>query len=475
MSHESLTFIDTHAHLDSGRFTADLPQVLDAARAAGVRYILTIGCDLASSRAAVELAARYPEVYAAVGIHPHDAQQVDDQALDELKQLARQDKVVAIGETGLDYYRDHCPRDIQQSAFRRQIALAREVELPIIVHDRDAHQDVLRILQEEQAQQVGGVLHCFSGDQAMARACIELGFFISFPGTLTYPNNQALREVAEAISTDHILLETDCPYLAPQVRRGKRNEPAYLRHTAEELARIKGLSLADIARVTSLNAFRLFGIGAPDQRSRIAYPIRDALYLNITNRCSNRCIFCAKFKDFTVKGHALKLEREPTAEEVKEAIGCPRDYREVVFCGYGEPLLRLDLVKEVAAWLHEQGAGSGLYRTWPGQAWFPAQHPARTGRPEVDVSVSSTPPMPRLSAHLSIGLGEAGFQPDIASFLREAKLHIPLGHRQRGNTTGGRRGLPKNRRRVKFWCGGTTVGIAGKPQRKLALRRRAAQ
>lgn len=421
----SPTLIDTHAHLDSGRFAADLPQVLEAAKAAGVQHILTIGCDLASSRASVELAARYPEVYAAVGIHPHAARQADDQALTELQQLARQDKVVAIGETGLDYYRDHCPRDIQQSAFRRQIALAREAGLPISVHDRDAHQDVLHILQEEQAQQVGGVLHCFSGDLAMARACIELGFYISFPGTLTYPNNQALRDVAEAISTDHVLLETDCPYLAPQNRRGKRNEPAYLRHTAEELARIKGLSLADIARVTSLNAYRLFGIGAPDQSSRIAYPIRDALYLNITNRCSNRCIFCAKFKDFTVKGHALKLDREPTAVEVKRAIGRPQGYREVVFCGYGEPLLRLDLVKEVAAWLHEQGVRVRI--NTDGQANLVHSRnilPELAGLVDaISVSLNAADAATYQRICQS-AFGEAGYQA-VKEFLREAKKHIP--------------------------------------------------
>ena len=425
MNNRPPALIDTHAHLDNGRFAADLPQGVEAAKAAGVSHILTIGCDLASSKTSVELAAAYEEVYAAVGIHPHDAREATGEAMVELKVLAQQDKVVAIGEMGLDYYRDHCPHDIQQTAFRRQIALAIEMDLPIIVHDREAHQDVLRILQEEQAQRVGGVLHCFSGDLAMAQACIDLGFYISFPGTLTYPANQALRDVAEAISTDHLLLETDCPYLAPQPLRGQRNEPAFVRHTAEELARIKGLSLEDIARTTGLNAFRLFGIGAPDQQSRIAYPIRDALYLNITNRCSNRCVFCAKFKDFTVKGHALKLEREPTAEEVIQAIGRPQDYREVVFCGYGEPLLRLDLIKQVATWLHKQGVKVRI--NTDGQANLVHN---RNILPELDglidaVSVS-------LNAADAINyqricqsdFGEKGYQA-VKDFIREAKKHIP--------------------------------------------------
>ncbi|OEU77145.1 MAG: radical SAM protein [Desulfuromonadales bacterium C00003107] len=425
MDNRPPALIDTHAHLDNGRFEADRPQVIEAAKTAGVNHILTIGCDLDSSRASVELAASYPEIYAAVGIHPHAAREATDEAMIELKALAQQDKVVAIGEMGLDYYRDHCPHDIQQTAFRRQITLAIELGLPIIVHDREAHQDVLRILQEEQAQQVGGVLHCFSGDLAMAKACIELDFYISFPGTLTYPANQALRDVAEAISTDHLLLETDCPYLAPQSRRGKRNEPAFVRETAEELARIKGLSLEDIARTTCLNAFRLFGIGAPDQRSRIAYPIRDALYLNITNRCSNKCVFCAKFKDFTVKGHALKLEREPTAEEVIQAIGRTQDYREVVFCGYGEPLLRLDLIKKVAAWLHEQGVKVRI--NTDGQANLVHQ---RNILPELaglidSVSVSlNAADAANYQRICQSDFGQEGYLA-VKEFIQEAKKHIP--------------------------------------------------
>ncbi len=425
MDHRPPALIDTHAHLDNGRFAADRPQVIDAAKTAGVNHILTIGCDLASSKTSVEIATTYDEVYAAVGIHPHAAREASDEVMAELKALALQDKVVAIGEMGLDYYRDHCPHDIQETAFRRQIALAIELDLPIIVHDRDAHQDVLRILQEEQAQQVGGVLHCFSGDLAMAKACIELGFYISFPGPLTYPANQALRDVAEAISTDHLLLETDCPYLAPQSRRGKRNEPAFVRETAEELARIKGLSLEDIARTTSLNAFRLFGIGAPDQRSRIAYPIRDALYLNITNRCSNKCIFCAKFKDFTVKGHALELEREPTAEEVIQAIGRPQDYREVVFCGYGEPLLRLDLIKEVAAWLHEQDIKVRINTDGQGNLFH-----QRNILPELAglidaVSVSlNAADAANYQRICQSDFGEEGYQA-VKEFIQEAKKYIP--------------------------------------------------
>lgn len=342
--------IDTHAHLDNGQFSQDLEQVLERAEAAGVSQILTVGCDLASSRASIELAQRYPQLYAAVGIHPHDAPQADAAGLAELRRLLTDNpKVVAVGEIGLDYYRDRSPRPVQAQAFRDQLALALEVGLPVIVHDRDAHNDVLQILKESGAREVGGVLHCFSGDLEMAKAVLDLGFYLSFPGTITYPSNAAGREVVKGVPIESILIETDCPYLAPQNYRGRRNEPAYVQHTAAMIAEIKGLALEDVARITTLNAWQLFGFGAADTASKIAYSIRNSLYLNITNRCTNTCTFCPKFKDFTVKGHQLRLPHEPTIAEVLDAIGDPRGFDEVVFCGFGEPLLRLDLIKEVAS------------------------------------------------------------------------------------------------------------------------------
>ncbi len=347
--------VDSHAHLDGGQFAGDREATIRRALENGVSHILTVGCDLLSSHASVALAKQYDCVYASVGVHPHDAPQIDAAAIATLRALLKEPKVVALGEIGLDFYRDRAPRDVQRQAFRWQIRLAKEIGKPIIVHDRDAHDEVLQILSEEGAAEVGGVLHCFSGDLAMARKCLELGFYLSFPGTITYPKNDEAREVVRGIPIDRMLVETDCPYLAPLPLRGKRNEPAFVRHTAEKIAEIKGLSIEDVARVTSRNCFDLFGIGQVDQATKIAYPIRDSLYLNITNRCTNSCIFCAKFSDFVVKGHELKLDREPSADEVKQAVGDPREYREVVFCGYGEPLLRLELVKDVAGWLKQQG------------------------------------------------------------------------------------------------------------------------
>ncbi|MCM2263739.1 MAG: TatD family nuclease-associated radical SAM protein [Desulfuromonadales bacterium] len=419
------SLVDTHAHLDSGQFRDDVDAVVARARENGVGTILTVGCDLPSSHASVELTTRFDNVWASVGIHPHDAATVDDVALAELKVLAARDKVVAIGEIGLDFYRDRSPREAQRQAFRAQIRLARELDKPLIVHDRDAHDEVLAILRAEGASEVGGVMHCFSGDLTMAKECVAMGFFISFAGPLTYPANEALRAVAGGLPIDVMLVETDCPYLSPQPWRGKRCEPAMVRTTAETLATVKGLTLDDVARVTSLNALRLFGIGAVDQSTRIAYTIRNSLYLNITNRCTNHCTFCAKFRDFTVKGHQLCLEREPSAAEVIAAIGDPRRFEEVVFCGYGEPLLRLDLVREVAAWL--KGRGMTVRINTDGQANLVHGRnilPELQGLVDV-ISVSlNAPDAATYQRICQSACGEAGYAA-ILEFLREAPKYIP--------------------------------------------------
>lgn len=353
---EQIRLIDSHAHIYGKEFAADFDPMLQRAADAGVETILVIGADLESSIQAVELAQKHTHLYAAVGIHPHDANRVTEECYNKIIGLARNNaKVVAIGEIGLDFYRDRSPRQDQEQVFRRFIQIARELELPLIIHDRDAHERVMSILREERAAAVGGVLHCFSGDLQMAKECIELGFYISIPGTVTYPNNNVLHEVVRGIKTEHLLVETDCPYLSPVPYRGKRNEPAFVRLAAEKVADLKGLSLADVARITTLNSEKLFRLGNSANSETIAYKIRNSLYLNITNRCSNSCTFCAKFEDFTVKGHHLQLKHEPSAQEVLEAIGARTDFDEIVFCGYGEPLIRLDVVKEVATELKRRG------------------------------------------------------------------------------------------------------------------------
>jgi TatD DNase family protein len=348
--------IDTHAHLEMREFNDDREDVIKRAREAGVEYIVTIGTTIESSRDAVLLADKYDFIYAAIGIHPHEVKDILHPAYDILRHFAQHKKVVAYGEIGLDYHYEHSPRSDQKRKFRDMLREARELDLPVIIHDRDAHEDTLQILSEEWSPELGGVLHCFSGDAAMAKRVIEMGFCISIAGPVTFPKAESLREVVKQIPIEHLLIETDAPYLAPQPVRGKRNEPAFVRHTAEAIAVLKGLSADDVARITSFNAMQLFGIGTLPEHGQITYPIRNSLYLNITNRCTAACTFCVRYHTDFVKGHNLRLGKEPTADELIKEIGDPTRYAEIVFCGYGEPLLRIDTVKAVAAAV-KQGGG----------------------------------------------------------------------------------------------------------------------
>jgi TatD DNase family protein len=252
--------IDSHAHLTDARFQEDFAEVVARAKAAGVTTIINVGYDLPSSRAAIALAEEESSFFAAVGIHPHDAKTVNAQTLQELQELAAHPKVVAIGEIGLDYYYHHAPPAQQLSVLRQQIRLARQLSLPLIIHDRDAHDDVLSVLHEERASEVGGVMHCFSGDLAFAHRCLELGFYISFAGNLTFKKAGALPEVARQIPLERLLVETDCPYLAPVPYRGKRNEPAHVLHVAAKIAELRQLEPAQVAAVTSSNARQLFAL-----------------------------------------------------------------------------------------------------------------------------------------------------------------------------------------------------------------------
>jgi len=347
--------IDTHAHLEMREFNDDRDDVIKRAREAGVEYIVTIGTTVESSRDAVLLADKYDFIYAAIGIHPHEVKDILHPAYEILRHFAKHKKVVAYGEVGLDYHYEHSPRSDQKRKFRDMLREARELDLPVIIHDREAHEDTIQILSEEWSPDLGGVMHCFSGDVAMAKKVIEMGFSISIAGPVTFPKAESLREVVRQIPIEHLLIETDAPYLAPQAERGKRNEPAFVRHTAEAVAKIKGLSFDDVARITSFNAMQLFGIGKIPERGQITYPIRNSLYLNITNRCTAACTFCVRYHTDFVKGHNLRLGEEPTAEEVITQIGDPKRYAEIVFCGYGEPLLRLDVVKTVAAEVKRRG------------------------------------------------------------------------------------------------------------------------
>ncbi|MBQ6842589.1 MAG: TatD family hydrolase [Firmicutes bacterium] len=256
---EKLRLFDSHCHLDDQKLYGDLEDVLQRAAEAGVERITNIGCDWPSSLMSVRLAERYPgRIYAAVGVHPHDADSLDAKMLERLKELAQLPQVVAWGEIGLDYHYDFSPRDVQKKVFIEQLAAAKQVKLPVIIHSREANQDTMDILKAEKAGMYGGVLHCFSGSWDMAKHCLDLGFYISFAGPLTFANANTPVEVASKVPLDRLLVETDSPYLSPHPLRGKTNEPGHVLHVAEKLAEIRGMTLEEIAEQTTQNAFALF-------------------------------------------------------------------------------------------------------------------------------------------------------------------------------------------------------------------------
>ena len=360
-----MKLVDTHCHLHRVEFDADREDILGRAKEAGLIALLDPATDLASNQTVVALARRHPEVYAAVGIHPHDAKELTPASLEELALLGTEEKVVAIGEIGLDYYRNLSPPEIQQEAFRKLLRLAHELNLPIILHCREAYQDLFNILQESLKPPIRGLLHCFGGSLKEAQQALDLGLYLSFAGNLTFPKADPLREVAKNVPFDKVLLETDAPFLSPQAHRGQRNEPSFLLELVQTWAKLRDLTPEDVARVTTVNAHQLFGIGQAPQPGQIAYPIRHSLYLNITNACTDRCLFCAlsseefwqgKGQAPIVKGHHLRIQRDPTLEELVLAAGDPSRYEEIVFCGYGEPILRLQVLLEVARRLKKKGA-----------------------------------------------------------------------------------------------------------------------
>ena len=347
------SIIDTHCHLDMKEFDTDREEVIERAKAAGIEAMLTVGSDLEGTVRAMKLSSQYDFIYACIGIHPHDAKDFNEDIYRKLKEWAKGTKVVAIGETGLDYHYDHSPRQVQRNVFEKHLRLSEETGLPVIIHSREAQEDTIGILRRSGVNR--GVLHCFSGNMEMAEQVMSMGFYISVAGPVTFKKTRELKEIAGSIPDDYLMVETDAPYLSPEPFRGRRNEPAFIIETLKQIADLRKVSLEDMARITSLNAKRLFRIGTMPELAEIAYRIRDSLYLNITNRCTNKCSFCMKFRSDYVKGHRLRLEHEPSEEEIKRAIGDPKKFKEIVFCGYGEPLQRLDTVKNIARWVKEMG------------------------------------------------------------------------------------------------------------------------
>lgn len=257
MSH----LVDSHAHLDSSDFDPDRDQVLERAQQAGIKWIISIGSGegIQSARKSIKLAQENPMIYSTAGIHPHDAAVWGPEVRDEIWELVQKPRQVAIGEIGLDFAKDLSPREAQANAFREQLEIAVELELPAIIHSRSAHGESFKILKESGVKR--GVMHCFSGDVDLAKKMVGMGFYISIPGVITFKNARQLVEVVKEVELQHLLIETDCPFLAPEPHRGRRNEPAYVRLVAEKIALIKGISIEDVASQTTANAESIFGLG----------------------------------------------------------------------------------------------------------------------------------------------------------------------------------------------------------------------
>ena len=250
--------IDTHAHLDDEKFTEDQSEVIQRAFETGVKTIINIGYDRNTIQSTLQLIDQYDFIYGVIGWHPNNAHEMTEEDFGWLEEQLHHPKIVGIGEIGLDYYWDFAPKDVQQEIFRKQIQLAKKVNLPIVIHDRDAHHDVCQIIKEEGVKGIGGIMHSFSGSLEMAIECIEQGFYISFSGPITFKNAKKPKEVASQIPLERILIETDSPYLTPEPYRGKRNESSYVRYVAEKIAELRGIDLDQVAEITTNNAKKIF-------------------------------------------------------------------------------------------------------------------------------------------------------------------------------------------------------------------------
>jgi TatD DNase family protein len=352
MPHEPNELIDTHAHLTFPEYDEDREDVLKRAWDVNVKAIVVIGSGngIEENRKVVQFAEKHENVYATVGVHPNDAESVDlGEVVKVARELAKSEKVVAIGEIGLDYYRQHSSKESQMKCFKKFLELASELKLPIAIHDREAHKDLFYTLRENLYELTGGIFHCFSGNVEMAHEAVEMGYYIGIPGVVTFKKADQLHEVVREVPIERLVIETDCPYLAPEPNRGKRNEPAYTKFIAQKIAELKKLSVQDVGRITTINARRAYNLPGMIPVGRVAYPIRKSLYLNITNHCTLACVFCPKHKgNFEVKGYNLKLDQEPNVEDVFRAAGNLEGYDEVVFCGFGEPTQRLEILKVIA-------------------------------------------------------------------------------------------------------------------------------
>lgn len=249
---------ESHAHFDDSKFDEDRDEVIKSLKAYGIDKVINVAADMHSSLRCIELAKKYDFVFASIGVHPHDVKSMMEEDLERLIALAVYDKVIALGEIGLDYYYENSPKEVQKLWFREQMSIAKDLELPIIVHSRDAAQDTFDLIKEMKAHEVGGVIHCYSGSKEMAQRYVDMGFYLGIGGVVTYDNAKTLKEVVKAIPLEALLIETDCPYLSPVPKRGKRNDPRNLNYIAEVISQIKGIELEEVLQITYNNGMKLF-------------------------------------------------------------------------------------------------------------------------------------------------------------------------------------------------------------------------
>ena len=349
-------FIDTHAHLFFENFKEDVDEVIQRAKDNGIDFIVVPATDIKTAKEAITLAEKYEQIYATVGIHPHDTKEWNESLLFEIEELAKHPKVVAIGEIGLDYYYDFSPQDQQIKAFKSQLDLATKLQLPVVIHNRDSDGDMMDIIQSYCGTGLKAQFHCYNGSLSDALEFMKMNHFISFTGNITFKKSDGLREILSHIDLNHLMLETDSPFMTPVPFRGKRNEPSYVSYVAQQVADVHKISMEEVGRITSLNAFRFFGIGKAPKTS-FTYLLGNSLYINVTNRCNADCTFCRRKEDPFLHGYNLGMTKseEPTSDIYIKEIGDPSKYDEVVFCGYGEPTIRWDVVKEVAKYVKANG------------------------------------------------------------------------------------------------------------------------
>ncbi len=346
---------DTHAHLYWEDYVEPVEEILARAEAENVGTILVPGTNLETSARVAALVGQYPNLYGAAGIHPSDVKETDETGyLEELERLLSQPKMVAVGEIGLDYYWDKSFTEKQKRFFHQQLQLALRLKKPVIIHNRNSDDDLIQILTEYAGTGLTGVFHCFSGDRPFLEKALKTGFYVSIAGPVTFKNSK-LKEILPYLPLGRLLTETDAPFLSPHPFRGKRNEPAYVTLVTRFLAGQYQVTEADINRNVAFNTWKLFGIGKKPEPVT-TYPIGHNLYINLTNRCSADCVFCDRKDNATIQGYNLKIDREPTADEILSQISDPSAYREFVFCGYGEPTIRLEELKKIASVLKAKGA-----------------------------------------------------------------------------------------------------------------------